>query len=126
MPKQAETMARRLVRAIQSRTDGNAQQWLPVETAARLLVLKDDPRLEAALEVGVNRGWLIIEGGHSVCLTVNSRPTVTPFSRPIMTPLGGQEWAYPGSAQEGPAPVAQRPWRCAQRRAWEVPVYPRG
>lgn len=57
---------------------------------------------------------------------VNSRPTVTPFSRPIMTPLGGQEWAYPGSAQEGPAPVAQRPWRCAQRRAWEVPVYPRG
>jgi len=29
---------------------------------------------------------------------VNSLPTVTPFSRPIVTPLGGQEWAYPRSA----------------------------
>jgi NTE family protein len=31
-------------------------------------------------------------------LLVNSLPTVTPFSRPIVTPLGGQEWAYPRSA----------------------------
>ena len=30
--------------------------------------------------------------------TVNSLPTVTPFSRPIVTPLGVQEWAYPRSA----------------------------
>jgi len=29
---------------------------------------------------------------------VNSRPNVTPFSRPIMTPRFGQEWAYPRSA----------------------------
>ena len=30
--------------------------------------------------------------------TVNSLPTVTPFSRPIVTPLGRQGWAYPRSA----------------------------
>ena len=30
--------------------------------------------------------------------TVKSLPTVTPFSRPIPTPLGGEEWAYPRSA----------------------------
>ena len=29
---------------------------------------------------------------------VNSRPNVTPFSRPIMTPRLGEEWAYPRSA----------------------------
>ena len=42
-------------------------------------------------------------------LIVNSLPTVTPFSRPIVTPLGGQEWAYPRSAQEGPTRVAGAP-----------------
>jgi len=31
-------------------------------------------------------------------LVVKSHPTVTPFSRPIATPLVGQEWAYPRSA----------------------------
>ena len=30
--------------------------------------------------------------------SVNSHPTMTPFSRPILTPLGAQDWAYPGSA----------------------------
>jgi transposase len=58
--------------------------------------------------------------------SVNSLPTVTPFSRPIATPLGVQEWACPRSAQEGPAPAAQRPRRCAERRAREAPVRPRG
>ena len=29
---------------------------------------------------------------------VNSHPNVTPFSRPIVTPLGRREWAYPRSA----------------------------
>jgi fatty acid desaturase len=31
-------------------------------------------------------------------LTVNSRPTATPFSRPILTPLVHGIWAYPCSA----------------------------
>jgi hypothetical protein len=31
-------------------------------------------------------------------LRVNSLPTVTPFSRPIATPVGARVWAYPGSA----------------------------
>jgi len=42
-------------------------------------------------------------------LDVNSLPTVTPFSRPIVTPLVRQEWAYPRSAQEGPTRVAGAP-----------------
>ena len=31
-------------------------------------------------------------------LIVKSLPTVTPFSRPIPPPQGGEEWAYPRSA----------------------------
>ena len=57
---------------------------------------------------------------------VNSLPTVTPFSRPIVTPLGRPEWAYPRSAQEGPTRVAGAPSRTRTRGAWEVPVRPRG
>ena len=52
--------------------------------------------------------WLQAEG-HSLSIPaaravklrrqrVNSHPIVTPFSRPIVTPLGAQEWAYPRSA----------------------------
>jgi hypothetical protein len=33
-----------------------------------------------------------------VPMAVKSHPIVTPFSRPIATPLVGQEWAYPRSA----------------------------
>ena len=39
-----------------------------------------------------------IPGERMICLAVKSLPTVTPFSRPIPTPLGGEEWAYPRSA----------------------------
>jgi hypothetical protein len=35
---------------------------------------------------------------YSRVLAVNSLPIVTPFSRPILTPLGVQEGAYPRSA----------------------------
>ena len=37
-------------------------------------------------------------GGIPVLENVNSLPIVTPFSRPIVTPLGREEWAYPRSA----------------------------
>jgi hypothetical protein len=36
--------------------------------------------------------------GEAEALPVNSLPTATPFSRPIVTPLGVKDWAYPRSA----------------------------
>ncbi len=36
--------------------------------------------------------------GIVAAIAVNSLPIVTPFSRPIATPLGAQVWAYPRSA----------------------------
>jgi hypothetical protein len=72
MSDQAEALARRIVRAVLTHTDGKMQQWLPVLTATRLLVLSDDPLLEAALQFAVDRGWLLVEGGH-LCLSDSGR-----------------------------------------------------
>jgi transposase len=41
-------------------------------------------------------------------LDVKSRPTATPVSLPITTPLRRRVWAYPRSAKEGPAAGAAR------------------
>jgi hypothetical protein len=76
MADHTEELARRIVRAVLTHTDGKPQLWLPVQTATRLLVLKDDPRLEAALQFAVDQGWLLVEGGH-LCLRDAGRRLVT-------------------------------------------------
>ena len=53
--------------------------------------VKDDLVAEGVVTLGRGRGG-------SVSLAVNSHSIVTPFSRPIMTPLGAQDLAYPRSA----------------------------
>ncbi len=53
-----------------------------------------------ALLPGTGRLYAVINerDGLGDGLVVKSLSTVTPFSRPIPTPLGGEEWAYPRSA----------------------------
>jgi hypothetical protein len=68
MADPAETFARHLVRALYHATDGEERWWsLPNE-------LNDATR--QALECAVARGWLLMLGNHSVCLTDDGRELV--------------------------------------------------
>lgn len=54
--------ARRLVKALSAATAGRPQQW-------RSLIELGYGEDSAAVRHAVGEGWLLIEGGHSVCLT---------------------------------------------------------
>jgi hypothetical protein len=58
-----ETLALHLVRAIYDATDGQPQAW------RSLAGLGKGSESEVAVQFAVDRGWLLHEGGHSVCLT---------------------------------------------------------
>jgi hypothetical protein len=61
MDDQSETFARHLVRALYYATDGRARWWL---LPANLNDVTNE-----ALAVAVERGWMLMDRGHSVCLT---------------------------------------------------------
>ena len=65
---EAESLALQLVGALYNSTDGLPQQWRSLE------------ELEAATNnaaiYAFTRGWIIIEGGHSICLTDAGRRQV--------------------------------------------------
>jgi len=74
MVDQAQTFARHLVRALYYATDGRSFWWrLPRD-------LNDVTR--QALEFAVDRGWLLMMDGHSVCLTDAGRELVMKGPRP--------------------------------------------
>ena len=53
---------------------------------------------ELALTVEQLKAISTLETQFAESRSVNSHPTVTPLSRPIMTPSGVHDWAYPRSA----------------------------
>ena len=61
MGDQRETFARHLVRALYYATDGRARWWL--------LPTNLNDVTNEALAVAVERGWMLMDRGHSVCLT---------------------------------------------------------
>jgi hypothetical protein len=69
MPTETETLALHLVSALYAASDGSAQQW-------RILAEMDGMTAEAIV-FAVARGWVIVEAGRSICLTVAGRRTVT-------------------------------------------------
>lgn len=73
MQTKAETMALCIVRDVHEYTGGRQQNWAPLETIVRRLVLTDEAVIVDALALGVDRGWLLVEGGHSVALTDEGR-----------------------------------------------------
>ncbi|MEP7370481.1 MAG: hypothetical protein ABI662_12550 [Dermatophilaceae bacterium] len=69
----AAALARRIVWAMQAYTSGEPQRWARVNTIAKIAMVSDEDFLRAALQVAVDQGWLVVEGGHSVCLTDTGR-----------------------------------------------------
>lgn len=68
MPSEIETQAISLVRHLHSSTGGRPQQW------RSLIGLRDST--QEAVQYAVDQGWIIVEGGHSVCLTDHGRERV--------------------------------------------------
>ena len=68
MASETETVALHLVRALCDVTDATSQQW------HRLAEL--DGMTTDAIEFAVARGWVVVQAGHSICLTDAGRRLV--------------------------------------------------
>jgi hypothetical protein len=66
MPSKTEASALRLMRALYDATDGRPMQWRSLEGL-------DVPETDEAVRYAVTRGWMMVEGGRSVCLTDDGR-----------------------------------------------------
>lgn len=67
MPAEPEALALHLMRALYDATDGRPMQWRSMAGIA------DGSETQEAVQLAVDRGWLLVEGGHSVCLTDEGR-----------------------------------------------------
>jgi len=67
MPSETEKLARHIVASLYDATDGRPQQWRSLAGISKATGTK------AAVQRAVEREWLLIEGGHSVCLTEAGR-----------------------------------------------------
>jgi hypothetical protein len=74
MPSETEALAIHLVRAVYNATDGRPMQWCSLEGL-------DVPETAEAVRYAVTRGWMMVQGGDSVCLTDAGRRIVTPTTR---------------------------------------------
>jgi len=64
-----DLLARRLIRDMMIYTRGIKMRWVPLETVARRLVLKDTNATSAALALAETKGWLTVRDKASLCLT---------------------------------------------------------
>lgn len=67
MPSKPETLALHIMRALYDATAGRPMQW------RSLAGLSDVAETREAVQWAVDRGWLLVEGGHSVALTDEGR-----------------------------------------------------
>lgn len=72
MPSEVEKLARHIVNSLYETTEGRPQQW------RSLVGISETAEAKAAVQLAVDRGWLLIEGGHSICLTDAGRRYVKP------------------------------------------------
>lgn len=72
MPSEVEKLARHIVNSMYETTGGRPQQW------RSLAGISETAETKAAVQLAVDRGWLLIEGGHSVCLTDAGRKLSSP------------------------------------------------
>ena len=68
MSSETETLALHLVRALYETTDGRPQKWRNLEEL--------DVATTDAIEFAVARGWVVVQAGHSICLTDAGRRLV--------------------------------------------------
>lgn len=67
MPSKPESLALHLMRALYDATGGRPMQW------RSLAGISDVAETQEAVQLAVDRGWLLVEGGHSVALTDEGR-----------------------------------------------------
>lgn len=67
MPSKPEVLALHIMRALYDATAGRPLQW------RSLAGISDVAETREAVQWAVDRGWLLVEGGHSVCLTDEGR-----------------------------------------------------
>jgi hypothetical protein len=63
-----ETLARHIVQALALVSAGRPQVWRSVDELTDTIA-----GAEAAVQLAAEKGWVLIEGGHSVCLTEEGR-----------------------------------------------------
>jgi hypothetical protein len=68
MASETEPLALHLVRALYDATDGKPQEWRSLEEL--------DAVTTDAIVFAVARGWVVVQGGHSICLTDAGRRLV--------------------------------------------------
>ena len=68
MPSTLDQAAMNLCRALAAATAGAPMQWRSLETMARRAGLRGD-QVDSVTARAVAKGWLLLEGGHSICLT---------------------------------------------------------
>jgi hypothetical protein len=73
MSTRYETTARRIVRDLQAYTGGDMNRWAMVHSIARRLMLRDQDLIDRAIVHAHERGWIEIQGLHSVKLTDEGR-----------------------------------------------------
>lgn len=69
---EAEALALHIMRALYASTEGRPQQW------RSLAGISASAETAAAVDLAVKRGWLLFEGGHSICLTDEGRNLAKP------------------------------------------------
>jgi hypothetical protein len=87
-----EKVARRIVRDLQVHTGGDVSRWAAVHSIARRLVLRDQDLIDRAIIHAYERGWIEIQGVHSVKLTEKG-------SRLFIKPPKGRQ--HPGEGSRG-------------------------
>ena len=70
MATSIDTLARHIVRMLHAATDGRPQAW------RSLAGISSVPATETAVVHAVRQGWLLLERGHSICLTDAGRRLV--------------------------------------------------
>jgi hypothetical protein len=68
MSSETEALALHLVRALYEATGGRPQEWRSLEEL--------DVATTDAIVFAVARGWVVVQGGHSICLTDAGRRQV--------------------------------------------------
>jgi hypothetical protein len=83
--KQADRKARRLLVAAQKATAHKTPgSWVATYDVADSLGLND---INDAVRLAAAKGWLEVEGGHSVRLTAAGRRLATPYTSGTLQPL---------------------------------------
>jgi Mn-dependent DtxR family transcriptional regulator len=73
MPSETESLAVQLVRTLYDARDGHPTQWHKIEQL--------DVTTADAVEFAAARGWVQIEGGHSIALTEAGRQLAKDLGR---------------------------------------------